>query len=363
MSESSTESAPSSLLWEVIRYVIVAIAMGALIWYYFFYTPPVYVSREHTGKTMGTDYVVKVAQFPETGDWSKIAAEIRSKLDDLDQKMSTYKKDSEVCRFNASASTDDWFSISPETAFLVHTSLEISRLTEGAFDITAGPLVRHWGFGAGSEPWQVRSYDELKSASIPLKEKIGYEKLSVRLEPPALKKTIPELSIDLSAIAKGYAVDCIATLLDERKIANYLIEVGDELRIKGKKSKESNWNVGVEKPIPEFSAAQQIVPLKGQSLATSGNYLQTIQMDDRRVSHIIDPRSGLPSQIGGGTSEFASVSVVASDCTSADAWATALFVLGERKGIEFADQHGIAVLYLLRRGNEIIEIPSKHWKK
>ena len=363
MSESSAESASSSVSWEVARYVVVTVVACVLIWYYFFYTPPVYVDQEYIGETMGTNYTVKVAQFPETGDWSKIVADIQSKLDDIDQKMSTYKDNSEVCRFNASTSTEDWFHVSQETAFLVQTSLAISRLSEGAFDITAGPLVRHWGFGAGSEPWTIKSYDELKSEAILLKEKIGYEKLSVRPDSPALKKAIPELSIDLSGIAKGYAVDCIANMLDERKITNYLIEVGDELRIKGRKSKDKEWIVGVEKPTPEFKKAQQIVPLKNQSMATSGNYLQTIQLDNQRVSHIVDPRSGLPAQIGSGSSEFASVSVIASDCTQADAWATALFVLGEQEGIGLADRQGLAVLYLLQRGNEIVEIPSKKWGK
>ena len=388
MFETSESTPSSNVVWDITRYVIVAAMTGGLIWLYCFYTPTVYVSREHAGKTMGTDYIVKVSHFPEQDDWKKIADDIQDRLDALDEMMSTYRHDSEVCRFNAST-TEDWFPVSEETAFVVQTSLEIARQSEGALDITVAPLVRHWGFGAEGNVRQAGSFEELKSAAILLKEQTGYDKLSVRLDPPALKKTIPELEIDLSAIAKGFAVDCVAELLEEQKITDYLIEVGGEVRSKGKKSKQKNswwstlmdgffngnkpqqkekdWIVAIEKPVLElpnqFAGNQQTLVLGDKSLATSGNYLQTIQMGDQRVSHIIDPRTGLPAQIGNGVRELASVAVIAPNCTLADAWATAMFVLGEQKGIELANQHGMSVLFLLRNGNEIVEVPSKHWQQ
>jgi thiamine biosynthesis lipoprotein len=365
MSEPSTESVTSNVLWDVIRYAIVAVAVGILIWLYC-RTPVKYVNKEHIGKTMGTDYIVKVARFPEKADWNEVAVAIQQRLDSLDQAMSTYRHDSEVCRFNDFTSTEDWFPVSQDTALLVQTSVEISRLTDGVFDITIAPLVRHWGFGADGSLRSSLSFEEVQSAASLLKEQIGYEKLAVRIDPPALKKEIPKLEIDLSAIGKGFAVDCIATLLDERKMTDYLIEIGGEVRSKGKKSKEKDWIVGIEKPAltpsNEFSGLHQAFSLKDQSLATSGNYLQTSQVGDRRVSHIIDPRTGLPAQITSGTDEFASVAVLAPACTQADAWATALFVLGKQKGRELADQQELAVLFLLRKDNEIVEVPSKRWK-
>jgi len=182
-----------------------------------------------------------------------------------------------------------------------------------------------------------------------------------------LKKAIPELTIDLSALAKGYAVDCVAELLEKQNVTDYLIEVGGEIRSKGKKSKDKDWFVGIEKPILEspnvFPGLQQALPLKDQSLATSGNYRQTVQIGDRHVSHLIDGRTGLPAQIKSEAGELVAVAVIAPDCTHADAWATALFVLGEQKGATLANQHGIAVLFLLRNGKEIAEVPSKHWAK
>jgi len=368
MSESSAESASSANLWDIARYVVVAVIAGVLIWYYLLYTPVVYVNREHSGKTMGTDYIVKVARFPGTDDWQKVAVAIQSRLDTIDKMMSTYRHDSEICRFNASSSTEDWFSVSKETVYVVQTALEISQLTEGAFDVTVAPLVRHWGFGANGKQ-QAKSFEDLKSEAVLLKEQTGYEKLLVRLEPPALKKAIPELTIDLSAIAKGFAVDCIAELLDEHKIADYLIEIGGEVRSKGKKDKTKNkdWIVGIERPVPEsadqFSGLQQKLTLKDQSLATSGSYRQVLQVEGQFVSHLIDPRTGLPAQIGESANRLVAAAVIAPNCTRADALATAMFVLGEQKGIELAYQHGIAVLFLLQNGSEIVEVPSKNWAK
>ena len=364
MSESSAESAAPNLLWDVVRYIIVAVAAGLLIYYYGFYTPTVYISREHTGKTMGTDYIVKVSQIPENENWQKIADEIQERLDALEQMMSTFRQNSEVSQFNTSTSAEDWFSVSKEIAQLVQTSLELSQLTEGAFDITIAPLVRHWGFGAGASPQLVGTFEELSSTAALLKERTGYEKLSVRLDPPALKKEISELTIDFSGIAKGFAVDCIAELLDAHNITDYLIEVGGETRSKGKRSPERDWIVGIEKPTIQFSGAQQAFPLKNQSLATSGSYLQVRQIDGQQVSHLIDPRTGLPAQIGrAGTDELVSAAVLAPNCTRADALATAMFVLGEQKGLELANRHKIAVLFLLKTGDEIRESPSDYWTK
>ena len=364
MPEALTESTPSNILWDIVRYVVVAVVSGVLIWFSFFYTPTEYVNKEHAGKTMGTDYIVKVARFPETSDWKNIADEIQSKLDALDKKMSTYQHDSEICQFNVFASTEDWFPVSKETAFVVQTALEISQLTEGAFDITVAPLVRHWGFGADGERRQTKSFEVLVSEAAMFKEQTGYEKLSVRQEPPALKKAIPELAIDLSAIAKGFVVDSVAEVLEKHKITDYMVEVGGEVRSKGRKSKEKNWRVGIENPLSEqFSGIQQALDLKDQSLATSGSYRQELQIEGRRISHIVDPRTGLPTQVENNANKLVSVAVMVPDCTHADAWATAMFVLGEQEGIKLANQHGIAVLFLLQNGNEIIEVPSKHWTK
>ena len=365
MSESSAEPVASNIVWDVIRYVIVTIFVGLLIYWYGFYTPTVYVSREQTGKTMGTGYIVKVTQFPETGDWQKIAGTIQDSLDALEQMLSADRQDSDVSRFNASSSTEDWFSVSQATAQIVHTALEISQLTEGAFDITVAPLVQHWGRGLGTgSSSRPASFEKLELVAVLLKKQTGYEKLSVRLDPPALKKAIPELTIDLSVIAKGFAADCIAELLDAHKITDYLIEVGNEVRGKGKKGNDKDWIIGIEKPLSDqFSGIQQAFPLKDRSLATSRSDVQFQEIEGRTISHRINPRSGLPIQFENSGNELASVVVLAPTCTQAAALTAAMFVFGAQKGLELANRHKIAVLFLLRNGNEIREVSSEHWGK
>jgi thiamine biosynthesis lipoprotein len=363
MPESPVESVPSNFLWDITRYIVVAVAAGIFIWYYCFYSPITYDSKVHIGETMGTAYKVVAAKFPNHADWEQCVLDIQSKLDAIDQMMTTYRSDSEVCRFNDFASTEDWFPVSQETAFVVHTALEISQLSDGAFDITVAPLVGHWGFGAGGGSRRLQTFEELKSTADLLKDRTGYKKLSVRLDPPALKKASPELMIDLSAIAKGYAVDCVAELLEARKLTDFMIEVGGEVRSKGRKSKDKDWIAGIEKPTPEFSGHQQVFVLGDRSMATSGSYWQERQIDGRRVSHLIDPRTGMPAQIESSANELVAVAVIAPTCTVADAWATAMFVLGEREGVELAHKNKIAVLFLLRSGDTIIEVPSKHWTK
>ena len=363
MSEPLPESPPSDIVWNITRYIIVAAVTIGLFWYYFFSTPVNYESQEHTGKTMGTDYVVKVSRFPENVEWSEMTTIIQSRLNALEEMMSSHRHGSEVSRFNASTDTNDWFRVSSEVARVVDEAQKIAKLTGGAFDITIAPLVTHWGFGVHAGHRQNRSFEELRSSALQIKEYTGYEKLEVRLDPPALKKAIPELEIDLSGIAKGFAVDCIAELLEYRNITDYLIEVGGEVRAQGKRGNDldKHWLVGIEKPTKDFTGLQQSFPLHDQSLATSGNYHQSAMIGTQRISHIIDPRSGLPTEWNEGVPSLASVAVLASSGTQADAWATAMFVLGEEQGLEFARHREMAVLFLLLNGDEVSEVSSPHW--
>ncbi|MDR0521795.1 MAG: FAD:protein FMN transferase [Planctomycetaceae bacterium] len=357
---------PQVSLWDAVRYILAAAVIGFGVWYYCFSAPGILVYRETTGKTMGTDYIVKVARYPENADWTEETAAVQRWLDRIDGLMSTYRQNSEVCRFNAFTNTEDWFPVSSETAAVVQASQEIAALTGGAFDITAAPLVQLWGFGAGKtqaekEP---KTLEELKRASLELKEKIGYQHLSVRLDPPALKKSVPELTIDLSAVAKGFAVDCLAERFDKANVVkNYLIEIGGEVRCRGKKTKDTDWLAGIINPIDENHVQQKLV-LGSRSLATSGNYRQLRQIEGETVTHIVDPRTCLPVRFGGESAEqLVSVSVILPECMRADAWATAMFVLGEKEGLELAGKHGIPVLFLLRQNDSVRESPSESWKK
>jgi thiamine biosynthesis lipoprotein len=349
----------SNFIGDVVRYAVILTVVGVGIWFYL-QKPLTYAAQEARGMTMGTDYSVKITHFPKNNDpnaWKKFAQLIQQRLDDIDHAMSTYRDDSEISRFNVSDSTE-WFGVSEKTAKVVQLSLEISKLSNGTFDITVGPLVDLWGFGPGHSEWTAK---EIEEKTIEIKSRIGYDKLEVQIVPPALKKLIPELRIDLSAIAKGYAVDCVAELLEENHFVDYMVEVGGEVRCRGHKGEAKNWIVGIEKPFIDlqggFPGLQRKLHLGDRALATSGDYQNFRELDGKKYSHIIDPRTGFPTeQLADGepepTERLGSVSVLAETCARADALATAMFVLGEHKGLELAEKQGIAVLFLLRTGHK-----------
>ena len=180
------------------------------------------VQVEIRGITMGKiPYKVIVVADPPEEKCLQIKQAVTAALDSVNQLMSTYRPDSDVSRFNDSTSTD-WFDVDTETAVVVSRALEISRLTDGAFDITIGPAVNAWKFGPNKGAFKPLTDHEVAE----LKEQTGYTKLDVRLSPPAVKKSIPELEIDLSAIAKGYAVDRVGSAIKELEFSRYLVEVG-----------------------------------------------------------------------------------------------------------------------------------------
>ena len=298
-----------------------------------------------SGTTMGSiHYSVK----GETD--TDLKGTVQQVLDRVDASMSTYREDSDVSKFNVSDSTD-WFSVSKDTAKVVQIALDISTLTDGAFDITVGPLVDRWGFG----PEEVKSPPTQEEIDEILNT-VGYKHIEVRLDPPALKKDAAAVQIDLSAIAKGFAVDTLADELEKRGAVNYVIEVGGETRTKGEKATKKPWTVGIEIPMPGWLGEpkiQRLAHLGSQSLATSGDYHNFIEAKGIRYSHIIDPKTGWPTERPDVASpdssvRLGSVSVVAANCATADALATGLYVLGPEKGLKLANSNNLAVLFMLR---------------
>jgi thiamine biosynthesis lipoprotein len=310
------------------------------------------------GRTMGPiKYNVTIADYPESADLKKIQAEVQSTLDRVNQLMSTYIPDSDVSRFNNSESTQP-IEVSVETALVVARALEISRQTEGAFDITVGPAVNLWNFGPDKQKFKPPLDSEIES----VKELIGFAKLKVDLEASTLTKSISGLKIDLSAIAKGYAVDAVASALDELDCKSYLVEVGGEVRALGKKSDGSPWKVGVEFPTKSKSdpvgKLAAIASLNSRSMATSGDYRNFEMYDGQRYSHTIDPVTCRPV-----THVLASACVVAEDCMTADALATAVSVLGAERGGEVCSELGFEYFFLDRDIANPDKFDSKSSKK
>jgi len=295
------------------------------------------------GSIFGTTYRVKVlpSKAPKISR-DTLASTIQNELDRIDLLMSTYKEESELSLFNQNQSTHA-IKVSEGLCVVLKEALRIGSLTKGAFDITVGPVVNLWGFGPNknlTEPTE----EALKAA----RSKVGIKKVHLNPQKCTLTKKLPDLYLDLSAIAKGYAVDSVGLLVEQNGFPNYLAEVGGELRARGLNLKGSSWKVGVEKP---QSALNQdialVVPLVDQSMATSGNYRNFYKRaDGRKVSHSIDGRTGEPVE-----HPFSSVTVLHPDCMTADALATGLFALGVDEGLALANKQNLAVLFLIPEGD------------
>lgn len=308
------------------------------------------VQVEIRGITMGKiPYKVIVVADPPEEKCLEIKEAVTAALDSVNQLMSTYRPDSDVSRFNTSTSTD-WFAVDPETALVVSRAQEISSLTAGAFDITVGPAVNAWKFGPRKGPFKPLEDDKVAE----LKSLTGYSKLDVRLSPPALKKSIPELKIDLSAIAKGYAVDRVGAAIKELDFTRYLVEVGGEVIVSGERSGGGNWIVAIEEPDTKSQQTSSTTPpqarkasLDDLAIATSGDYRNFHQYDGRRYSHTIDPTTCRPVDHA-----LCSASIAASDCMTADAWATAAMVMGTETAHQIAAENGVSILTLTRNDRQ-----------
>lgn len=305
-----------------------------------------------SGPTMGTAFSVKVV----TGDLTeahreRLTRRVREVVDAVDHAMSTYHPESEIEAFNHGGT--ELFTASPEMIEVVVEAQRVARLTGGAFDITVGPLVEIWGFGP-SPPNQAPSDAAVQELLV----LTGFEQVEVDAEKGTLQKAHDGCRIDLSAIAKGYAVDRVATALGDDGYADYLVEIGGELRTRGRNGTGEAWRVGIERPDVGTRMVHTAIPLSGLSLATSGDYRNFVVRDGVRISHTIDPRTGRPI-----AHNLASVSVVHASCMTADALATALEVLGPDEGFAFAERQDIPALFLIRLEDGIFEErQSRPWQ-
>jgi FAD:protein FMN transferase len=302
------------------------------------------------GKTMGTTYSIQYygAAKPALNE------QVNTLLTQLDNSLSTYKQNSDVSRFNA-AEANQWFSVSPITAKIVIAAQKISRASNGAFDITVGPLVDLWGVGAEASLLKVPSETEIKKRL----QYVGYELIEVKQSPPALKKYHHQTAIDLSSIAKGYAIDEVASLLDKQGIDSWLIEIGGEIRARGKKPGGNDWKIAIEHPFSDTHSVQKIIPLNNLAIATSGDYRNFFEHNNVRYSHSINPQNGwpVPNTIG-------SVSVLRADAMTADAWATAMLILGEQEAIKHSINNDLAISMTARnKAGNLREVVSPAFAK
>jgi thiamine biosynthesis lipoprotein len=297
------------------------------------------------GRAFGTTWSARIAGAPAGLDTNRLTAALDERLRQIDRQMSHYRPDSEVSRFNRARDTN-WFAVSREVAEVVTEALRISRLTDGAFDVTAAPLLDCWGFG--TERRAPREPDEAALAAA--QARTGHQHLRARLDPPALRKGIPELSLDLSGIAKGFAAGVMAAQLGGSGLTNHLVEIGGEVQARGTGPEGRPWRVGIERPEVGSRGIQRVIELADGALATSGDYRNSREIGGRHRPHIIDPRTGRPV-----AHALASASVVHGSAMTADALATALMVLGPGAGFDLAARHGLTALLLVRDRGGVTE--------
>ena len=304
-----------------------------------------------SGPTMGTTYHMKVVGFPlSEQDKKNIQIEIDRRLELVNDQMSTYRPNSELSRFNQSVAVSG-FEVSRDTAKVVLEALRLNKLTQGALDVTVGPLVNLWGFGPDNKPEKIPSEQQLTD----IKQRIGIQHLSAT--ETTLSKDIDGLYVDLSSIAKGYGVDVIAEYFASLGIENYLVEVGGELRINGVNARGIDWQVAVEKPVAGDQSVQEVISVGNNAIATSGDYRNYYELDGERFAHTIDPVTGKPIK-----HKLVSVTVIHPSSMTADALATALMVMGEKDGLEFAKQQELAVLMISKSDSGYNEVYTKQFK-
>jgi len=295
------------------------------------------------GATMGTTWSVRLV-LARDADLHALHADIQGVLDAVVAQMSTWEPDSAISRFNR-AGAGTWFELPGAFAEVLACALAIAEASDGAFDPTVGPAVDLWGFGAAQMPRRVPDAGLLETAA----SRIGWRRVRMEsaraLQPGGLR-------LDLSAIAKGYGVDLVAQRLRAAGIAGALVEVGGELYGYGRKPDGGPWRVLVEAAPDEeaHDAEPRVLALDGRAVATSGDRWHGFEHDGERYTHTFDPRSGAPVRHAA-----ASVTVVAGDAMHADAWATALTVMGREAGLAFAERRGLAARFVSRDGSGLVE--------
>lgn len=305
-----------------------------------------------SGATMGTTYHLTILEQEGVNTTpADLQQAVDAQLQVINQQMSTYIEDSELNKLNR-APVGESIAVSPNLFDVLLLSFEVSLLSDGAFDITVGPLVNLWGFGPGREN-MTDSVPDAGAIAAMLRES-GFGNLEFDLlNASVTKKTA--ISMDLSGVAKGFAVDKVAELLEYAGYRNYMVEIGGELRLRGLSPRGTPWRIAIEEPDPSgLREVHRAVDISDKGMATSGDYRNFYEVDGKRFSHTIDPGTGYPI-----THNLASVTVIADSSAFADAMATALNVMGPERALALAQQQELAVYLIVKTEQGFVSRYSK----
>ncbi|HSP56935.1 MAG TPA: FAD:protein FMN transferase [Halomonas sp.] len=290
------------------------------------------------GEIFGTFYQVSVADPLTLGEANALEEGIVAELEAVDAAMSTWRDDSELSAFN-DAPVGEWQPLSDELIEVLSISQSVGEASDGALDITIGGLVNLWSFGPEARPREMPD-DETLAARL---AEIGPDSLEMEVESRQARR-VRDVFIDLSAVAKGHATDRVANYLERQDMEHYLVNLGGDLLARGYRDRENTpWQIGIEKPHNGPQQSRHILPLHDISVATSGDYRNYFEAEGQRYSHTLDPRTGRPIE-----HRLASVTVAHPSNAWADAWATALMVLGDEQGMAVARDQRLEVLMIVR---------------
>ncbi|PIE09061.1 MAG: thiamine biosynthesis protein ApbE [Rhodobacterales bacterium] len=295
-----------------------------------------------SGEAMGTTF--NITAIGDDLDADALSAEVQAALAAVNAKMSNWDPASEVSRFAKSTSTAPQ-PVSPEMAEVIAAANQVHAQSGGMFDVTLGPLIQLWGFGARKPADPIPSDAAIAAAQ----QAVGQARL-LTLDEGALTlaKGRPDTQVFLAAIAKGYGIDAVAAVVAGAGADSYMVEIGGDLVTHGTNPEGKDWSIGIETPAPGAQGAiERVVPVRDRGMATSGDYRNFFTHAGQRYSHIIDPTTGRPI-----THLTTSVTVLAENAMMADAWATAMLALGAERGLEVAAQHGIAAFFISRSGTD-----------
>tara|TARA_R110000823_G_scaffold130015_27_gene258196 strand:+ start:5915 stop:6934 length:1020 start_codon:yes stop_codon:yes gene_type:complete len=295
---------------------------------------------ELSGASMGTTWHLSYVPTSDTPTADAVEESVQRALDAVNASMSTYQQDSEISRFNR-APGESWVSLSAEFMQVLDTALEVGAQSAGAYDVTVAPLVDLWGFGPVGALVEPPAPEAIEHAL----SRVGQTR--IQTDPEGMQASKPAgVSLDFSSIAKGFAVDQAALALRSEGVSRFLLEVGGEMALSGLSGRGDPWRVAIEDPASTGREVAAVLSITDIALATSGEYRNYFEYDGQRYSHSIDPRSGWPV-----AHDLVSVTVVHESAMLADAWATALIVLGAAEAPAVAESKGLAV-YFIRRGAE-----------
>ncbi len=292
-----------------------------------------------SGRTMGTSWSVSYLPGSDSPPNEQLQQGAAAALEEINSSMSTYRPKSEISRLNRE-DPGKWFEVSADFFEVLEAALAIGAASEGAYDVTVGPLVDRLGFGPGHKLDNVPRDSEIQA----LLKIVGQGKLQLDPSRPAVLKAA-ELSLDFSSIAKGYGVDKVAEYLKTQHVGNFMVEVGGELRLSGQSGRGDDWRIAIEQPDGGVQNVARTIALTDTAVATSGDYRNYFELDGKRYSHSIDPRTGHPIE-----HDLVSVTVVHPSAMIADGWATALAVLGSVRAMEVAREQALAVYFIRREG-------------